>query len=52
MKNIFKKFDMENCKTKATSCELYYKDEASNDIINKKKYLDIEGSLVYLMICT
>ena len=52
MKNIFKKFDMENCKIKATSCELFYKDELSNDIINKKKYLDIGGSLVYLMICT
>ena len=32
LKNIFKKFDIENCKPRATACELYYKDEA-----NKKR---------------
>ena len=52
LKNILKKFDMKNCKSRTTPCESYYKDEANNDVISKKKYWKMVGILVHLMICT
>ena len=55
LKNILKKFDIRNCEPRATPWEIclssYYKDEAK-DVIEKKKYWEMVGSLVYLMICT
>ena len=52
---ILKKFDMENCKPRATPRETYksyYKDEANGDDIYEKKYREMVGSLVYSMVCT
>ena len=55
LKNILQKFGMENCKPRSTPCEMNlssYEADSSDDISDEKKYREMVGSLVYVMICT
>ena len=54
IKKVLKKFGMDNCKPRATPCELnansYSNDGA--DPVDVNQYRQMVGSLVYAMICT
>ena len=56
LKNVLKKFEMENVKPRSTPCEInlssYETDDSTDDVIDERKYREIVGSLVYAMVCT
>ena len=54
IERILSKFNMENCKTRQTPCEMNF-NKISDDkveLIDDKLYREIVGSLIYVMIAT
>ena len=49
---VLKRFNMSNCKPRATPCELKMDLSNSSDPVDSRKYCEIIGSLIYLMTCT
>ena len=48
---VLERFNMLNCKPRATPCELKM-DLSNSDPVDSRKYREIIGSLIYLMACT
>ena len=49
---VLERFDMSNCKPRATPCELKKDLSNNSDPVDSRKYREIIGSLIYLMTCT
>ena len=49
---VLKRFNMSNCKPRATPCELKMDLSNNSDPVDLRKYREIIGSLIYLMTCT
>ena len=49
---VLERFNMLNCKLRATPCELKMDLSNNRDPDDSRKYCEIIGSLIYLMTCT
>ena len=49
---VLERFNMSNCKPRATPCELKMDLSNNSDPVDSRKYREIIGSLIYLMTCT
>ena len=49
---VLERFNMSNCKPRATPCELKIDLSNNSDPVDSRKYREIIGSLIYLMTCT
>ena len=49
---VLERFNMSNCKPRATPCELKMNLSNNSDPVDSRKYREIIGSLIYLMTCT
>ena len=49
---VLERFNMSNCKSRATPCELKMDLSNNSDPVDSRKYREIIGNLIYLMICT
>ena len=53
VKKILSKFSMEDCKPHSTPCEMdIEKTSGEVDLIDRKPYCEIIGSLIYIMVAT
>ena len=52
IRRVLKRFNMSNCKPRATPCELKMDLSNNSDPVDSRKYHEIIGSLIYLMTCT
>ena len=48
---VLERFNMSNCKPRATPCELKMDLRNNSDTVDSRKYREIIGSLIYLMTC-
>ena len=48
---VLERFDMSNCKPRATPCKLKMDLSNNSDPVDSRKYREIIGSLIYLMTC-
>ena len=49
---VLERFNMSNCKPRATPCKLKMDLSNNSDSVDSRKYREIIGSLIYLMTCT
>ena len=49
---VLERFNMSNCKPRATPCELKMDLSGNSDPVDSRKYREIIGSLIYIMTCT
>ena len=49
---VLERFNMSNCKPRATPCEIKMDLSKNSDPADSRKYREIIGSLIYLMTCT
>ena len=49
---VLERFNMSNCKPRATPCELKIDLSNNSDPVDSRKYREIIGSLIYIMTCT
>ena len=49
---VLERFNMLNCKPRATPCELKMDLSNNSDPVDSRKYREIIGSLIYVMTCT
>ena len=49
---ILDRFNMTHCKPRTTPCEQRLESTESSEAVEPRKYREIVGSLIYLMICT
>ena len=49
---VLERFNMSNCKPRATPCELKMDHSNNSDPVDLRKYREIISSLIYLMTCT